>query len=121
MLTDRIIISPELRDSRECADWLFCQGDMRGFICNLGEESEYLVVFDSYGATHSSVAEAFSFGKRPQIEAVAIIFRIDGAVWIDMGLRTKSFDAVGNEYTRRFIRSIYRSKGIEPWWTNDEW
>lgn len=121
MLTDRIIISPELRDSRVCADWLFSQGDMRGFICNIGEGmSEYLVVFDSYGATHNSVATAFHFGKRPQVEAVAIIFRVDGSVWIDMGLRTHSFDDVGNEYTRKFIRSMYRTRGIEPRWTNDE-
>lgn len=77
---DRVLIAPATRrEAATAAAWLRAQGDMRGFIVH-EPAGEYLIVFDSYGATHETLARAL-FTRRD--DTTALIFRLNGEVYIE--------------------------------------
>ena len=116
MNTERCMIDPALRDARVAASWLFSQGDMRGFLCEPGTEAEYLIVFDSYGATHHSASLAL--GKTRGDDWIALIFRTDGTVYVELSNPPREFSALGSEKTCKFITALYAAKAMTPRWVN---
>jgi hypothetical protein len=87
--------------------WLYQQGDMRGFLINEGSH-EYLVIWDSYGATHSDMVKAIG-GLRGRVWSSCLIFRTNGRVFNEHNARGEIKDPV--------IRAIYRP--LIPHWTLD--
>lgn len=111
--TERCIIDPALRDAPVVAEWLFSQGDMRGFLCEPDTPAEYLIVFDSYGATHHSASKALGITRTD--EWIPLIFRLDGTILIELNTPT-TFERLGSEKTRKFIHKLYNPRGLEPRW-----
>lgn len=107
----KVIIEPTVRDARELRQWLMSQGDMRGFICSENGR-EFLVVFHSYGHTHSTMVSLLGLNtrgaKKTWVEDT-LIFRTDGTVLSD---------CIGNGIIDDpVIRAIYHP--VIPRWAKD--
>lgn len=71
-------IAPTKREARAMARMLQSQGDMRAII----DEQDTLIVFDSYGNTHTSARN--KLGLRYLNDC--LIFRLDGGVYTERAL-----------------------------------
>ena len=109
---EKCIIAPTVKDARTIASWLFAQGDMRGFLCRPGTKDAYLVVFDSYGETHHSMAMKLGLtSRRDQEDSIALIFRTDSTIYIDMLLRKNDTpEAVLGTDICAVLRKMYRGE-----------
>lgn len=96
----KVIIEPTIRDAKELRQWLMSQGDMRGFVCHENGKN-YLVIFHSYGHTHTSMIRLLGIGSGQRKVSVddTLIFRTDGTVLTDTNARGEIKDPV--------IRAIY--------------
>lgn len=82
MQDHKVIIEPTMKDVKELKDWLFSQGDMRGFeVTENGKE--YLILFHSYGHTHSSMVKLLGIGRHFRGYINCIILRTNGEVLSD--------------------------------------
>lgn len=115
MQDHKVIIDPKVSDAKELREWLQYQGDMRGFLCHEDDGKEYLIVFDSYGHTHSSMCHLLGINIRraKNIWTDSLIFQKNGKV--------TNCDAVvteGEVIDHPVIRAIYYP--TTPTWTNGE-
>lgn len=101
---ERCIIDPSPRDARELRSWLRGQGDMRGFLVQEDDKPEYLIVWDSYGWTHTDAFRYLGLSRRAFTSC--LIFRLDGTVYNEHSARGPIDNPV--------IKALYHP--IEPRW-----
>lgn len=80
---DDVFIAPQYKDAAKIAKMIRKQGDGRGFILN----DQSIIIFNSYGNTHSSMIKYFGLDSRKSRLRVdlCIIFRLQ-EIFIDCEL-----------------------------------
>ena len=73
MLPEKCFICPSQQEAKTFASWIKSQGDARGLVLH----DDTLVVFDSYGATHTDVVRYFNIGRQTND---CLIFHTDGNI-----------------------------------------
>ena len=116
-------IDPTKREAKAMAQCLMNQGDMRGFVIEEKGQEPYLIVFDSYGNTHSTAMVALGLGRRT-MDIETLIFWKNGGILVDSllpkGGRMRASDLF-TESVAEVLDAIARGSGHQfAWVTNDE-
>lgn len=108
-------IAPSKREAKALAKMLRSQGDMRGLIDRDGT----LIIFDSYGNTHSSAITQLGLKGCDD----SLIFRLDGGILTDVsfGRAKAKLEKVFAPEICEVIRAIYHhlDETIIPFATQD--
>lgn len=103
-------INPNGKQLHEIRRLMELRGTCRGFWI---AEQDMLIVFDSYGNTHDSMARKL-LTKDEWYDAIDLIFRPDFSVWASIGFhsRAKKLEWLFSEKACAAIRGIYRNERI---------
>lgn len=113
---DDVFIAPRSRDAAKIAAMIKHQGDGRGFILS----DETLVIFNSYGNTHTSMSRFFGLHRGRLRINLCLIFRLT-EIYVELSLpQGGPLEHVFTTEQASLLRQIYKYLGVaEPRLVND--